>query len=244
MSLGKAFGRVAMTAVGAAGLALAAPAAAGVVVKSSGPSAAQYPVGKKIDDASSITLKAGDSVTVLTDGGTRVISGAGTHRVGASGASKRSTFATLTRQRSGARVRTGAVRSGAGAMAPSNPNLWNLDVAKGGRLCVADTGSLNLWRADTGAEATYMFGRANSDFHFHVTFDEGVSQASISGDELPLSGGQTYTLTGPAGDAAGNVEFVVIETVPEAAEDMAAVLAANGCQTQLDLLADKLMMAE
>ena len=66
-----------------------APAQAGVVVKSSGPSAETYPVGKKLDDAASVTLRTGDSITVLTGSGTRVISGPGTHRVGARGASKR-----------------------------------------------------------------------------------------------------------------------------------------------------------
>ena len=244
MSLNGKIGRMAALAVAGAGLALAAPASAGVVVKSSGPSAGQYPVGKKIADSASITLKAGDSVTVLTGNGTRVIKGAGTHRVAERGTSKRSTFAVLTRQRSGARVRTGAVRAGTSAVAATNPNLWNLDVTQGGKMCVADSGALNLWRADTGAEATYMFGRTNSDFHVHVTFDEGVSQASLTDEDLPLSTGQAYTLTGPNGGAPNTVEFVVLDAVPEGPEEMAAALAANGCQSQLDLLADTMMIAE
>ena len=78
-------GAVGIAAVGFLGTA----AQAGVVVKSSGPSAASYPVGKKLDDAASVTLRNGDSITVLTDSGTRVITGPGTHRVGARGASKR-----------------------------------------------------------------------------------------------------------------------------------------------------------
>ena len=241
---GKTLGRIALIGAACAGLAVAAPAVAGVVVKSSGPSAKQYPVGKKLDDAGSITLKAGDSVTILTAAGTRVVSGAGTHAVGGKGASKRSTFAVLTRQRSGAKVRTGAVRAGGSTVAATNPNLWNLDVASPGKLCVADTGAINLWRADNATEATYMFGRANSDFHVHVTFDAGSSQASLSGEELPLTTGQPYTLSGPTGMPARTVEFVVLDDAPEDAEGLAAALAANGCQSQLDLLADKMMMAE
>lgn len=244
MTWGKALSRTAAAGLVLAGIALSSPAAAGVVVKSSGPSAAQYPVGKKVDDASSVTLKAGDSITVLTANGTRVISGAGTHTIGARGTSKRSAFAVLSRQRSGARVRTGAVRGGTGGVASTNPNLWNLDVARGGRLCLADSATLNLWRGDTQAHETYMFGRANSDFHVHVAFEQGMAQASVTGDELPLAGGQVYTLTGPTGNAAVPVEFVVLDSVPEDPESMAALLAANGCQSQLDLLADKLMMAQ
>ncbi|GMM92393.1 hypothetical protein [Qipengyuania sp. MTN3-11] len=244
MSWDRTLARTAVLMLASAGIALAAPAVAGVVVKSSGPSAGQYPVGKKLDDASSITLRAGDSVTVLTDGGTRVISGAGTHRVGAGGASKRSTFAVLTRQRSGARVRTGAVRSGTSAVAASNPNLWNLDVSQGGRMCVVDTGAINMWRADTTEEATYMFGRSGSDFNVPVTFSAGVSQASLDGDKLPVADGQAFTLTGPDGGTGSTVEFVVLDEAPADVEGMAAALASNGCQSQLDLLADRMMMVE
>ena len=80
--------------LGGAAVAVVAPdvAKAGTVVASSGPSAGKYPVGKKLKDTDRITLRAGDSVTVLDSRGTRIISGAGTHMVGARGASKRSTF--------------------------------------------------------------------------------------------------------------------------------------------------------
>ena len=61
--------------IAALGFIGSTPAQAGVVVKSSGPSAATYPVGRKLSDSSTITLRAGDSVTVLTDSGTRVITG-------------------------------------------------------------------------------------------------------------------------------------------------------------------------
>ena len=59
-------------------LALPGIAAAAIVVASSGPSARNFPAGKKLDDAASITLQAGDSVTVLDAKGTRVLRGAGT----------------------------------------------------------------------------------------------------------------------------------------------------------------------
>lgn len=50
-----------LTALALAGAALALPVAAmaGVVVKSTGPSSTKYPVGTKVDDNASITLKAG-----------------------------------------------------------------------------------------------------------------------------------------------------------------------------------------
>ena len=100
-------------AVALAGLALPVAAQAAIVVSSSGPSAGAYPVGKKLPDTGTITLRPGDTVTVLDSKGTRVLRGAGTFAIGApSGGSASSTFAVLTMQRSAQRVRTGAVRSG------------------------------------------------------------------------------------------------------------------------------------
>ena len=218
-------------------------AQAGVVVKSSGPSAAKYKVGDKVDDNGTITLQAGDSVTVVTARGTRVLTGPGTMRVGASGESRRSTFATLTRQRSGARARTGAVRGTKTDEASANPNLWNLDVATGGKMCVADAGLLNVWRPSVASEETYVFGKADSDFHVHVTFDEGVSQASLSGEEMPLVDGGAYTISGPDGAPAKTFDLVVLDEVPRSMDDMAAVLATSGCTAQLDMLAEKVMLA-
>ncbi len=243
MGLGKSLFAASALTIAALGVGVAA-AQAGVVVKSSGPSAGQYPVGKKLDDSASITLKAGDSVTVLTSAGTRVISGAGTHRVGAAGANKRSAFAVLTRQRSGNRVRTGAVRAGASTAVARNPNLWNLDVSQGGRMCLTDSNLVNLWRPQTEGQATYIFRSAPSDFHVHVTFDDGVSQASLSSDALPLTATSAYSVSGPDGTSAQLVEFVILDSAPEDPESMAAVLAENGCTAQLDLLAERLMASE
>ena len=57
-------------------------ASAGVVVAASGPSASDYPVGKKIGNSERIVLRAGDTLTVLDGNGTRVLRGAGTYSLG------------------------------------------------------------------------------------------------------------------------------------------------------------------
>lgn len=226
-------------AVAALGFLSPGAAQAGVVVKSSGPSAKTYPVGKKLDDAASVTLKAGDSITVLTDAGTRVISGPGTHQVGARGASKRTAFAMLTRQGSGARVRTGAVR-GAPVSGSSNPNLWNVDTAKGGKVCLPVGNPITFWRPVAEGEETFVLGSASSDFHVHVLFNDGDATASLATEELPLSQTQVYELSGPTGEAKQQMEFVTLATTPNTAEELASVLVENGCTAQLDLLSEKL----
>lgn len=225
-----------------AGLVMFAGAAqAGVVVKASGPSAGQYPVGKKLDDSASVSLKAGDSITVLTANGTKVITGPGQFTVGVRGESKRSTFAVLTRQASGARVRTGAVRSGASAAAPMNPSLWNMDVTQPGKFCLANASQITFWRPVTAGERVYVIGSGKSDYLVQVKFADGAAQASLTGDKLPLATNGSYRLSNESGGAPQPVEFVVLDTVPDTADGLASVLAEKGCNAQLTMLSDRLM---
>lgn len=224
-----------------AGAIAAAPVVAGVVVKSSGPSASTYPVGKKLDDAGSVTLREGDSLTVLTGTGTRVLRGPGTHRIGERGKSKRTAFAMLTRQRSGARVRTGAVRSGTGAATvPVNPSLWNVDVTKAATMCVPAGEAIGFWRpGTTGAQALTLRSRT-SDFRVEVTFADGGATTVLGPERLPLAQGLSYDLEGTGGATAKRIDFVVMDDVPQDAEGLAVALAEKGCMAQLDLLSERL----
>lgn len=223
-----------------AGTALAGAAHAGVVVSSSGPSKAQFPAGKKIDDNSSITLRDGDMVTVLTSGGTQVINGAGVHLVGAAGESKRSTFAVLTRQRSASRVRTGAVRgtSPATGSAERSPNLWYVDVSRAGTVCVASPAAVRLWRPGGEAAATYTLG--NGVKSVEIAFAENTRDVAWDVPAMPLSDGAKYSIAAPDGGSTNEVNFVMLETVPEEPEDLAVRLIEKGCTNQLELLASAL----
>lgn len=225
-----------------AGMVMFAGAAqAGVVVKASGPSAGQYPVGKKLDDSASVSLRAGDSITVLTANGTKVITGPGQFTVGVRGESKRSTFAVLTRQASNARVRTGAVRSGASNAAPVNPSLWNVDVTNPGKFCLANASQVTFWRPATAGERVYVLGSGKSDYLVQVKFADGAAQASLTGEQLPLATNGNYRLSNEGGGAPQPMEFVMLEAVPDTADGLASVLAEKGCTAQLTMLADRLM---
>ncbi|WP_375290532.1 hypothetical protein [Qipengyuania sp.] len=222
-------------------LMLAGAAQAGVVVKASGPSASQYPVGKKLDDSATITLQKGDSVTVLTSKGTKVISGPGRFTVGVRGESTRSTFVILTRQNASARVRTGAVRSGVNAAAPQNPNLWNVDVTKPGKMCLADSSVVTFWRPDTDVARTYVLRSGKSDYLVQIEFPADEAQAVLGPDKLPLRVNSSYRLSSEEGSAPQPIEFVVLDNVPDAPDELAAELADKGCSTQLTMLSDRLM---
>lgn len=215
-------------------------AQAGVVVKSSGPSAGQYPPGKKVADGSRITLRDGDSVTILTSTtGTQVISGSGSHRVGKRGVSKRSTFTTLTKQRSSRGSRVGASRGPATAApqgAPRNPNLWYVDVSQSATVCVANPAAVRLWRPGMEGDSTYVVANANSPEHVHVSFADGSMDTGWDLDRMPLQNGATYLLTGPNGGPATKVTFVLLDEVGDEAEGLAEQLIEKGCTQQLDLL--------
>lgn len=228
-------------ALAGATIAIVAPdaARAGTVVKSSGPSAAEYPVGKKLKDTDRITLKEGDSITVLTAQGTRVISGAGTHVVGARGAASSAKFALLTRQKSARRVRTGAVRGGEGAA--TNPSIWNVDVTQSGTFCLADASIVRLWRPDKEGVATYSIAKPTGTT-VNVLFDDGDADAPWDTNQMPLAADTEFTIRGPGGVPETRVNFAMIDFDADNsdAETLAETFIENGCMAQLELLSSSL----
>ena len=139
----------------AAGLSLGLASSAwadALVVRASGPSAKLYPAGRKLADGGSVTLKAGDVVTLLDAKGTRTLRGPGSFGVTAASAAPASNvaLAALLDTKRVRRARTGAVRGtlGEAPATPKRPNLWLVDVAQPGALCFADPAAVRLWRAD------------------------------------------------------------------------------------------------
>lgn len=224
------------SALAALALTLASGTAqAAIVVASSGPSAAQFPAGRKLDDAEQVTLRAGDSVTVLDSKGTRVLRGPGAVRVGATTArSQAGTFAVLTRPRGSARVRTGAVRDPGKDGKVLSPNLWYVDASAGGTHCLVDTATVRLWRPDRDKPATW---RVTGETTARVSFAAGEMVAAWPGT---VADGARFTLA-PEGSAASlGVTFAVLPALPANAEDTAAALIARGCTAQVELLAASL----
>ncbi|MBU7579698.1 MAG: hypothetical protein KAF27_04405 [Porphyrobacter sp.] len=232
---------VALALAGAA-LALPVAAMAGVVVKSTGPSATRYPVGTKLDDDASITLKAGDVVTVLTADGTRIIKGAGTFRVGDRPQVAADRFASLTRKRAATRVRTGAVR-GDNEGAATNPSLWYVDVARSGTICLYDLATVRLWRPGTEGTSTYRMFNRETGAAVDVTFDDAVMIAALDPARLPIVEGAPYTITGPDNTTSAQISFVLLEGDFTAPDALAEALIGKGCSVQLETLAASLEAA-
>jgi hypothetical protein len=234
------WGKRAAILLSATTLALPGMAMAGVVVASSGPSAAKYPAGTKLDDAATIRLSAGDSVTVLGSGGTRVLRGPGPQQVGGGDTRSRAVaFNALVRP---TRVRTGAVR-GSGSTA-RNTNIWNLDATGDGRMCIVNPASVSIWRPD-GSNATSYSVRpldASGDDagETQVTFNSNTYVGTWQPAGRPIANGTTYRISGPG--LSRDVTFVVLPAQPETAEDLASALIANQCSTQLHMLADAMAL--
>jgi hypothetical protein len=236
--------RARLVALALCGGLLAAPAAtlAGVVVKSSGPTASRYPVGTKLDDNATITLREGDVLTVLTADGTRVIRGAGTHRVGDRPKVANDRFAALTRKRAANRVRTGAVRSEADET-PSNPSLWYVDVTRSGMICLYDLGAVRLWRPGPAGTSTYRVGDAAGTTSVEVTFDDTVVIAALDPARLPITESNAYRIYRPDGAVSADLRFVKIDEEFGTPDALAEMLIAKGCTVQVEALANSLEAA-
>lgn len=231
--------KLAVAAATASAMACISTAAlAGVVVSSSGPSAAQYPVGSQIARNATITLRDGDVLTVLENGGTRVFRGPGSHTLAsASTASSNQAFASLTTQRAAARARTGAVRS-AGAGEVRNPSLWYVDVTKPGTVCLPSADNVRFWRANTQAESIYALTGAGASGSLTFRAGEMLSRWDSA---VPLQQGAAYRIGHSGNTGPVDVTFVFLDRVPDEPEALAQELVARGCLVQLRQLADAMM---
>ncbi len=222
-------------------LSASAAAEAGVVVRSTGPSAGDYPVGREIPDSATITLRSGDRITVLTEGGTRVMQGPGTFRVGEGATRTRGRFSRMTRRGAQRSVRTGAVRGDTGPA--TSPNLWLLNVSAPGTMCVYDFERVRLWRPEAGAAQTYSIVDQATQDSLDVAFVGNEAMRAVDPAGIALSDGGTYTITSPVSSETGEATSVVVTLVGLSEEfenpaDLAAALYERGCTTQLALLAD------
>lgn len=210
---------------GAAALALAvssASAATVLVVRAAGPSAKVYPPGKALPDAAKIQLQPGDSVMLLNNGGARTLRGPGTFAVAGTGGGAASNR----------RARFSAMRSGD---VPLNPSPWNLDITQSGKLCVADSAKLTLWRPqkDDAIKLTIRGGGSEQ------TLDWAAGKDTIAWPAtLPVTSGAEYQLSQPDGGDTARVTFVTLANPPADSIGIAQSLIANGCDNQLDVLVE------
>lgn len=210
-------------------VAMASPALAkALVVRSAGPSAKTYPPGKALPDSAKISLKPGDSVTVLGPNATKTLRGPGTFPASSSSAEGLAMAAAR-------RTRFGAMRSGDLAL---NPSPWNLDISQSGTICIARGNVLKMWRpsSDDAAKLTITPSSGKSAT---VSWPAGKSTIDWPA-ALPISEGVEYQLAIKDGPSPETVRFAMMPAIPADAVDTAEALIQRGCQNQLDVLVAEL----
>jgi hypothetical protein len=225
---------------------LSVAAADVLILRSVGPSAKRYPPGQRVPDNYEFVLRPGDAVNVLAVRGTRTFRGPGTFIAGRP-ASAQLASADGPRHGTGAsrggeagpprgpRRNTGAVR-GDGSAVISRPNdIWHVDFAQGGRVCVAAGQRPTLWRAKTDTEIaltiTPQTGASQT-----VTWARGENTLAWP-SSLPVLDDTTYQLTLSGSERPIRLTTRMLPPVP--ADDIEALATAfidKQCREQLDTL--------
>ena len=194
-----------------------------VVVKSLGPSAKAYPPGKTLPETAKISLQGGDILTVIGPSSAQTLRGPGSFDA------KQVALAAAPSQRG----RFGALRASDVA---HNPSIWDIDVATGGKVCVADPTKLQVWRSDSEAPISVQVRSADGQSQ---TLSWAAGKALTAWPAaLPIKNGAEYSVEWPDGGDSGRLDVVMVSSPPADLVGSAQVLLENGCQKQLDLLVE------
>jgi hypothetical protein len=212
-------------------LAAGAASADILVVRSLGPSAKAYPLGKRLPDNARIALRANDQLTLLDGRGTREIRGPGTFAANGNGG----TPAQLASAAGTRRARIGAVR-GIETNSKRPPSIWHVDVSKSANVCVAGSNRVSLWRADaTNAVTLIVSGAAGTSRR--LAWPAGAATLDWPAD-LGTADGMQYRLSWGGSTAPTMIRFRRLPQPPAGLEATASMLIADQCAPQLDLLID------
>lgn len=221
-----------------------------MVVRSTGPSAAKYPVGKKLAANERVTLVAGDQLVLLDKGKTRTIARAGTHNVSANVTTNQTLTSTMTRMisRDGASRSRGGFTRGPGESVDAKvraPNLWLIDVREGGNFCVSDPARLMFWRPDMAGDALLRVeAGADAAKAETLAFVDGQSYRRWPTDTMPLRFGEKYRLAGAGAAGPVSISFQQMEAIPETPDQIAETLLAKGCTAQFGRMVDAMAEEE
>jgi hypothetical protein len=194
-----------------------------VVVKSLGPSAKAYPPGKTLPPSAKITLQGGDVITLIGPSAAQTLRGPGNFDAGQ----------VSLASAAGQRGRFGELRA---VEVAHNPSIWDIDVSKGGKICISDASQLKLWRPDSESEMTVTIRNEDGKAQ-DLSWSAGAALAKWP-NALPLKTGAAYQVEWTDTGESSNLDVVVIPSAPTDLVGAAQVLMANGCDKQLDLLVE------
>lgn len=216
---------------------VAVASAKAIVVKSSGPSAKAFAPGKSIADNSTVTLKAGDVVTLLDGQGTRVLKGPGTFSTTANTQTS-SNFATVLKNTGTRQVRTGAVRATGREAVVRPTNVWLIDTTKSATVCVADTNAASFWNPTGEQGGNVTLTRVKDGKSVPVALRPMQSVKAWPTAELPISDGAEYRVSRDGTSESVTIRFATMGPNPQGVENTISGFVRAGCNAQLDLLVE------
>lgn len=223
-----------------------------LVINASGPSASEYPRGTKLADDARITLKRGDRMTVLDDGGTRILAGPATIALSAASIANRDRAQRLMRSLRDTRPsRTGVVRRVASA--PDGPvtvkekrpdRLWFVDIYKPGTFCMVPDAGPQLFRAMTGEALRLRFDPAQGGEAKLVFVPAFATSAILPLPKPALRMSQSWIVSEENSDKMRTITLMTIADPEDNATAMAEALLNAGCEVQLGYFAETLSPEE
>ncbi|MEO1169667.1 MAG: hypothetical protein AAFW97_13250 [Pseudomonadota bacterium] len=204
-----------------------------LVTQSSGAIGRELPRGTRLPDDRIITLRAGDSVTVLTSNGTRRFTEPGRYRVSGP---RQVASGGLNRQGRNGIARAGISR-GVPGLAPiqaANRTHWQVDIDQSGTFCIAEDRPVSLWRSNASQAAAVIITRASTGASMTVTLPEGDFSQSWPGGMAMEAGIYTIQVTGDPVER--QLEFVTVEGDVSDPIVLGSALMEHECNVQLEAM--------
>lgn len=201
-----------------------------LVLRADGPRAPRhYRVGTRHADNAVFELRPGDSMVVLARGGTRHWRGPGFFSLVAP------PRPLVLANGQTVRVQTGVVRSVPPQPGMQPTDVWEYDIRREGRLCVAAGTQPYLWRPRSGEAATTTITAANGTSR-RVAWAAGDYRVAWPAS-LPLTDGATYVLETSGGRQTVRVTPALLPaSAAGETSALAAQLVAQRCHGQLATL--------
>lgn len=217
-------------AAATATLLTASQAAADILVmRASGPAAQRFRPGTLLPDARPIRLGATDVLELLSDTGTWTWTGPGDFPAATRTVRTSAGIAAPDLRR----TRVGAVRSVGGAT--MRPNVWMIDLAAPGAVCVLSGNAPLLWRMTAETAATTTITGADGSIG---TVEWSAGQAAAPWPaSVPVVDGAGYRLTGH-GEAV-DIMIKVLASSPSSLPAAGMALIEHDCQSQIDVLTNQ-----
>jgi hypothetical protein len=219
--------RAVMFAATAATALIASQAMADILVmRASGPAAQRYRPGTLLPDVRPIRLGSSDVLELLSDTGTWTWTGPGDFPAATRTVRTSAGIAAPDLRR----TRVGAVRSVGGAT--MRPNVWMVDLAEPGAVCVLSDHAPLLWRTTSEAAATTTITGPGGNVAA-VEWSAGQAAAPWPAS-IPVVDGAGYRITG----AGASIDIVVkqVSSPPSSLPAAGMALIERGCQSQIDVL--------